>query len=76
MIVIKSQVHTFGKIGLYIDQYKSIFENDKFYVELSRCQSKYGIKMQIVCEKNEFEKVSVKNVEFKVELQFHSFFLF
>ena len=65
MMVNKFQGQTFDKIGLYIDQNKSIFEHSQLYVALSRCLSKDGIKVQIVGAKNDVGKVSVKNVVFK-----------
>ena len=40
------------------------------------CRSKHGIYIQIIGVKNGGEKVSIKNVEFKEALKFHSFFTF
>ena len=65
MMVNKFQGQTFDKIGLYIDQNKSIFEYGQLYIALSRCLSKDDIKVQIVGAKNDVGKVSVKNVVFK-----------
>ena len=48
-----------------MEQIKPIFGHSQLYVALSRCRSKHGIKVQISGAKNDFEKISVKNVVLK-----------
>ena len=52
MAVNKIQDQTFDTKSLYVDQNKLISGHDQLYIAISRCHSKHGIKVQIVCAKN------------------------
>lgn len=50
MTINKSQGQSFDQVGLYVN--RPLFSHGQLYVALSRCTSKYGIKIQKIGENN------------------------